>query len=137
MKKWFVALCISVSFGFSGLLGCGSSGFSSTEGVVTLDGQPLANATVMFQSPNMPMATARTNQDGKYRVETGGTKGIKPGEYSVTVAAYAKGKNGGERAPNLIIPQRYLQPETSGLKAEIGSGTNRDVNFELVSTPSN
>jgi hypothetical protein len=112
--------------------GCGSE-FSPAEGVVTLNGAPLANATVVFQSPARPLATAKTDNEGCYRVETGSIEGIKPGEYRVAVTAYRKceGYND-DNAPELAVPEKYVQPETSGLTAVIISGSNRGVNFDLT-----
>jgi hypothetical protein len=98
--------------------------------VITLDGVPLPNATVLFYAPNMPLAAARTDELGRYRVETGGAAGMMPGEYIVTVAAY-KTDAQGKPVPLLVIPKRYLQLESSGLKASISSGVNRSVDFEL------
>lgn len=111
--------------------GCGS-GFAPAEGVVTLDGKPLANATVVFQAPERPLATARTDTAGRYRVETGSIEGIKPGEYRVAVAAYRSFKGSDEDAPELAVPEKYVQPDSSGLSAVIGKWANRELNFELT-----
>lgn len=111
--------------------GCGRE-YSPAEGTITLDGTPLSGATVIFQSPDLPLATARTNKTGHYQVETGGAQGVMPGEYVVTIAAYQKSKAGmDDTAPNLAIPKKYLQPQSSGLKAVIVDGANRNVDFDL------
>jgi hypothetical protein len=123
LRAWAGILLIAVC-------GCGTSEYSSTEGVITLDGIPLANATVFFYAPNMPPAAATTDESGRYRVETGGTIGMMPGEYSVTVAAYGTDSYG-HPIPMLVIPKKYLHSESSGLKASISTGTNRGVDFEL------
>jgi hypothetical protein len=55
-------------------------------GVVTLDGQPLEDATISFQPvPGNPGSTsgAATSNDGTFSIST--DKGLKPGKYTVTV----------------------------------------------------
>ena len=48
--------------------GCSSSGpeIASVSGRITMDGKPLANATVVFIPENGRPAGARTDADGKY-----------------------------------------------------------------------
>jgi hypothetical protein len=113
-------------------MGCDTAEYSSTEGTVKLDGLPLANATVLFHAPQLAMATARTDNEGRYRIETGGTEGMRPGEYVVTVAAYRKNANG-MPVPILLTPEQYLRTESSGLKASITRGVNRNIDFDLNS----
>ncbi len=100
---------------------------------MTLDGLPLANATVVFQAPDRPLATAKTDSTGHYFAETGSINGIKPGEYRVGIAAYQKfdGRED-ESAPDLAIPEKYVQPDSSGLTAVIVRGSNSGVNFQLT-----
>jgi hypothetical protein len=68
--------------------GCGKSRLVSVEGTVTLDGEPLAGATVVFQpvGEGQP-ATAQTDSDGNFQLVTlKGDKGALPGEYKVLVS---------------------------------------------------
>jgi hypothetical protein len=76
------------------LAGCGSGGGGAelpVSGVVTLDGNPVANALVGF-SPDEGIdqtssGFARTGSDGKFVVTgSGGKKGLVPGRYKVTVS---------------------------------------------------
>lgn len=115
------------------LNGCGNSGYTSVSGVVTLDDAPLADANVVFHAPGRPVATARTDQSGRFSVETGGARGMRPGEYIVTVAAYEQPKvKGGPKSPKLIIPEKYVKPDSSGLSAEIKEGSKTDLTFVLT-----
>ncbi len=114
------------------LSGCGS-GLVDVRGRVTLDGQPLADATVVFTGDGQPMATGQTDAQGRYRLRTGDQPGIAAGTYRVTVSAYrtlpaADGSD--EPIPELRTPARYNNAATSGLTAEVGSGQD-EFNFEL------
>ena len=87
-----------------------------------------------YFAKGMPLATAQTDEGGYYSVQTGAQLGMRPGKYLVSVAAYKKpiGQHA-ESAPNLRIPKRYLNPDTSGFFAEVQQGTNKSVNFALIS----
>jgi hypothetical protein len=73
------------------LLGVGCSGGAKTvpvEGVVTLDGKPLPNATVLFipQEPGGRDAHGTTDADGAFSLSTDrSADGAFPGAYKVTV----------------------------------------------------
>jgi hypothetical protein len=67
-------------------VGCGKR-LAKVEGVVTLDGKPLAGATVSFvPAGEGRAATGRTGTDGSFRLTTFRTDdGALPGEYRVVV----------------------------------------------------
>jgi hypothetical protein len=127
--------------------GCGS-GLVPAEGLVLLDGQPLAGATVTFmpQAEGRP-ASAVTGADGRFKAALpDGKGGLAPGEYRVVVmlvkqAVLASGGEAAETASGgggppveYIVPQRFGNPETSGLTASLSRGAT-DLRFELVSKP--
>lgn len=79
------------------LLGCGGPSIKFPDtvpvtGKVTLDGQPLPNATVVFtpSSPKDASALGYTDASGNYELETGygaeRHKGAPPGEYKVHIS---------------------------------------------------
>lgn len=80
------ALSISV---FASLVGCGQAGpdygsldLSSAGGTVTLGGQPLANALVLFEADDLTYSYALTDDSGRYKLmfnseKAGVTKGSK------------------------------------------------------------
>lgn len=129
-------------------IGCGS-GLVPAEGLVLLDGQPLAGATVTFmpQAKGRP-ASAVTGADGRFKAALpDGKGGLAPGEYRVVVmlvkqavvaaggeAAETASGGGGGPPVEYIVPQRFGNPETSGLTASLSRGAT-DLRFELVSTP--
>jgi hypothetical protein len=60
--------------------------FAPISGVVTLDGEPLANAFVNFQPNGGPGSTATTDQEGKYSLTTiNGEIGAVVGVHTVAI----------------------------------------------------
>ena len=70
-------------------MACGGAGKPvKVSGRVTLDGQPLAGATVVFNPADGKgtIAAGRTDADGEFRLTTFGTDdGALPGDYKITV----------------------------------------------------
>jgi hypothetical protein len=149
---------------FSPLVGCGGRSTLDTapvKGLVTLDGTPVAGATVTFMStgPDGLSAVGRTDDKGIYTLtaigggesgegEIGG--GAMPGNYIVGIrkATATVGLSAEEadeqgvdykpmqpgEAPTLqfLIPKKYQNPKDSGLTATVTDGDN-DIPFELSS----
>ena len=109
-------------------------------GVVALDGQPVADAGVVFQPVGSgPIAAATTDGKGRYRLISMNRPGAMPGLYRVTIAK--KETTGlirvavvGPQGVQIkwIVPKKYSQPETSGLQASV-SREHGEFNFELLS----
>ena len=119
------------------VVGCGSE-LPQAEGLVTLDGEPLPKARVVFSSPDHPMAVGTTDEQGRYQARTGSTLGISAGEYQVSVSAYKETKkpnNLEAPIPVLKTPSRYNDTTRSGLTASIQDGRN-EVDFDLTTAPS-
>lgn len=152
-----VAVCAVV------LVGCGekpkSVATDFVEGIVTLDGKPVAEATVTFD-PVQPgagaSATGRTDASGKYTLTAVGAgrgaqagAGTVPGEYYVGVMKdqYSdvpgsdqpgyKPPAPGERPPEPtvthVVPQKFNDPRKSGIKVTVKAGKN-DIPIELKSS---
>ena len=134
--------------------GC-SDGRLKTEpvsGVVTLDGEPLANASVNFRpkvSGQGAAGFARTNEKGEYRLQTmhgHPDAGTLPGEYSVTITKYKSiptgrkitdsdtGKIVDEMTHVFIFPEMaiYADAEKTPFTATVVKGKNR-FNFDVPS----
>ena len=79
-------------FGFLSLIcllaGCGGSGVSAVEGVVTLDGKPLQNASIHFVPQGAGRdATGQTDASGHFTMSTFKPgDGVVPGEYKVVIS---------------------------------------------------
>lgn len=116
-----------------GLSGCGSgNGVSPVSGTVTLDGQPLPDALVSFYPAEGRLSTGTTDSQGHYELDyTADQKGAEVGKHTVKITvATVQGEGGPARAPKEKVPSRYN--EDSELTAEVSSGTNSNVNFDLV-----
>ena len=117
---------------YGSVLGCGNQLPATVSGTITLDGQPLTGVAgeVMFHpSGGGAMAMASLGSDGSYSINTGSTKGLDPGEYSVTVSVVrtAPEPDGGyQSAPGqtLISASRYGDKDKSDLKATVEPGKN-------------
>lgn len=126
--------------GLVAVIGCGPKGpvHVPVSGTVTLDGQPIANAAVMFipESSGQP-AHGLTDAEGRFTlgVQKKGD-GALEGKYFVTVILNEvqgfiadpqnKDVSGGIAPGGLktkwIIPRKYSDVKTSGLAAEVKRG---------------
>jgi hypothetical protein len=135
-------------FGFAVVLGvgCGGPKFAEVSGKVTLNGEPLANATVSFQ----PIAkrgsieagegsTGKTNEKGKFILKSStGKSGAQVGEHQVSISALdPKIGERDERPPRggwpLVdkVPSRYNAK--SELTFHVPRGGTTKADFELTS----
>lgn len=145
---WLVAALLM------GAVGCGKKGpdVQFVEGRVTLDGQPLGNATIGFTStekPGIPPAYGLTDESGVYRLTSIGGKhqqGACVGTFVVTVFKFEteKTETGEDGAPVgpppkaiRIVPELYGDIATSPLRATVNHGANTgpDYDFALEGRP--
>jgi hypothetical protein len=108
------------------------------EATVTLDGQPLAGADVVFTGTGtergQARADGRTDDKGKVRLSTyKAFDGVPAGEYGITITLRRplftpEGKPG----PN-TLPEKYASLVKSGLKAEISGSTKQTIEINLSS----
>jgi len=123
--------------------GCGPSrpALLPAEGVVTLDGKPLANAALIFQpkAGGRP-ASGRTDASGRFSMGTFASKdGVLPGEHTVTIMAVENvgppPKPGSQAEVRWVTPKRYSLPDASGLSATVAAGS-KTFPFDLSSEES-
>ena len=137
------------------VMGCGAGGpaVEPATGVVTMDGSPVAGATVIFTpAAGGVSATGITGSDGRFSlasvVSGKSWPGAGVGSYTVTVskvevdAAASIDPNDPKydplasvnpgAGPKYVVPRGYGAAATSGLTATIAKGKN-DVKFELDS----
>ena len=122
--------------------GCGDGGptLAPTTGLVTLDGQPVADAAVSFMPVGGgPMATGNTNSEGVFELKTTNKPGAVVGEHRVAVVKmkeYGYDPNGtvgpGGIRTQWFVPQKYSLADSSGLTATVGKSDN-ELFFELSS----
>jgi len=124
--------------------GCDATGPATVSGVITLDGKPLPKRTqmageVMFYPISGGAAAYGTiTPEGSYSLSTGGSKGLQPGEYVVTVRVVEidPPPPGGYRdAPSSkpITPRHYQDREKSMIKVLVSDGKN-DIPLPLVTS---
>jgi hypothetical protein len=141
-------LRVLIVFGLLGAAGCGGQKYAPVSGRVTLNGKPLANATVEFQ-PATPPGTAyapapgssgKTNANGEYRllVATGET-GAWVGTHRVMINAYAHDVSEGDERPRggpkqkNVIPVDWRSPD-SKQTFEVPPGGTDKADFDIKTT---
>jgi len=111
------------------------------EGVVTLDGKPLANASLVFQpkAGGRP-ASGRTDASGRFKMGTYTPQdGVLPGEHTVTITAIESigppPAPGSQPKVRWVTPTRYSRADESGLSATVAAGS-KTFTFNLSSEES-
>ncbi len=132
------------------IVGCGKSVLKTdlVRGTITLNGRPLAEASVAF-SPATPgagnPAYARTDANGVYELQTNlgaPGAGTTPGEYIVTVSKaimvptgktsiQPDGTKSEEKEPKNLLPEKYGDKNKSEFRATVVSGKENVFNFDL------
>ncbi len=131
----------------AGAIGCGRSRTSSVEGVVLLDGKPLAGATVQFIPQGKGRdATGGTDANGEFVMSTFEPRdGVLPGSYKVVIAPplgeidtkkYASSEEAMAAPPKQAksatsFPQKYSRPDQTPLTQEVP--VTGKIKFELKS----
>jgi len=126
------------------LAGCGGVPMAQVKGTVKYDGQPLKNGTIRFEAAGVKPATGRIVNGEIVDLHTfKPNDGVPVGSHKVAIwaledAAADTAKNPGEAkvganymSGKSLIPAIYNDPATSGLTAEIKSGGDNTVAFEL------
>ena len=113
---------------------------ADVSGIVTLDGAPLPNASVQFipdaaKGTQGAPAVGFTDATGKYELVTATVEGAIVGHHQIRVEARAAPKNEMDTLPPLLTPERYVNPATSGLTAEVKAGENNVIDLPLTSSP--
>jgi hypothetical protein len=132
---------------FAGLVflaGC-EKGPTLVEGTVTLNGDPLPAATVMFiptesgSGKGAPrQANGMTDASGHYKLETNNFKGVNPGKYKVTVSK--KELPPGVTMPKMTGPQDMMKmqeitkQQVEKVPAKYTNNTSTDLIFTIEPT---
>jgi hypothetical protein len=119
----------------------------AVEGVITLDGQPLANANIQLipQGENMGQTGfAKTDAAGKFTIGSadGEQKGATAGEYKVVISKHVK-PDGTDYIPKPdedpmiasykeLLPPVYSNSEQTKLKTTIPAEGKKDLVFKLT-----
>ncbi|MES2790259.1 MAG: hypothetical protein V4719_11660 [Planctomycetota bacterium] len=149
MKRSITGVLIAL-FGFN-LAGCGPTtgidGSVPVTGTVQIDGAPLEEGTVGFTPADAKAGQSATGQikDGKFTMmTTASSPGVIAGEYTVRITSLDLGTaqalppgvppNPNAPPPEVmsLIPKKYGDTKTSGLKASVKSGME-PLSFNLES----
>jgi hypothetical protein len=111
------------------LAGCGEQPDlppAPVRGKVLFRGVPLPGGVIVFTPDEDfrgrgPQATGLIGSDGRFTLTTAKVTGAVPGKYRVTVA-------GPDGWP---LPSKFLDPQLSGLRAEVLTGRQNDFDFQL------
>jgi hypothetical protein len=108
---------------------CGGKNLTKSVGVVTLDGQPLSGAIVVFnpEAPDGSPAQATSESDGTFRLKTEEAEGAAPGSYRVTVLNVSKVKRTANTLPKVYsskdtTPFQINLPHDGPITLELKSG---------------
>jgi hypothetical protein len=131
-------------------LGCGSKG-SRVKGKVLLDGQPLADANVIFwPKHDLELGTYRgkTGPDGTFEMKGRDDSVVKPGDYVALVSREVKTKDGTVPRPDddreelavpgalrNTLPPKYNDRDKPLFTATVHAGDNELAPFALKSKP--
>jgi len=152
LKTWFASsLCLLLTVSL--FAGCSSDPGPVAEevpsvpasGIVTYKGKPLADhRVVLMPSDGRRPATGLTDADGKFVLGTNVPgDGAPPGSSNVSVAWEGPAMAGDAvdqsaiddpskmPKPAVQIPEKYTNPETSGLTAEVPEGGTDTLKIEL------
>jgi hypothetical protein len=129
-------------------VGCGGPRLSPVEGVVSLDGKPLAGAAVQFVPQGKGRdATGETDSAGKFTMSTLTARdGVQPGTYKVIIspvvgsadtatygsaeeAMAAATKRSAPKSTTSTFPQKYARPDLTPLTQEVP--VKGKITFEL------
>ncbi|WP_278465393.1 hypothetical protein [Gimesia maris] len=129
--KFLQALCLMTA---SLLAGCSGGGADTPDlgqvtGTITLDGQPLTQASVTFQPQTGAPSVGMTDETGHYELAYNtDTQGAIPGQHAVRISKM--GEPGSPNDTEDQVPAKFNQ--NSKLTAEVKEGENT-VNFDLDS----
>lgn len=133
--RWIVLLALLLPL----VGGCGSSKTAPVSGRVTLNGKPLANASITFapigskgnQEPG-PSSAGKTDADGRYTLELIGQdgRGAMIGRHKVMIALMSEADPSDDRPDKL----KQLPPQFNGktkLEYDVPAGGTDAANFDL------
>ncbi len=117
--------------------GCGKPAMVPVGGTVTYRGYQLTNGVIVFTPEQRgPLAIGRIREDGAFALYTGDNPGVYPGKYRVTISSLAPGASsesfGRFEFPRTAIPDKYRDPQQSGLGCEVLASRSNTFPVELT-----
>ena len=112
--------------------GCADKGIKkiTLKGTVTYEGKPVTSGLLKIIGPGGNYSAASIQDTGRYEVTE-----VVPGELKIGVMETPQGSGsssggGAAKVAPLSLPEKFRDPETSGVKYTITEGT-RELNIEL------
>jgi hypothetical protein len=127
--------CLTLVSALALLCGCGSkSSIVPVHGKVMLDGQPLAKGFILTR-PESGRGAKGVIANGEFDLGTNADRdGAAIGLHHVAVVAQEGGQDGPEgKAGQLLVPERYTNPDASGLTIDVKAGGTNTPTLELNS----
>ena len=123
-------------------IGCdpGVELLSKVTGKVTFRGMPVGTGSIVFtpdasRGASGPQARADIQTDGTYSLRTGDRLGAPPGWYRVTIASVESVPQAGPgqliQVPRSLLPEKYRDPQLSGLVREVKALDENKIAFDL------
>ena len=124
-------------------LGCNSLKFAPVSGRVTLNGDPVAGATVSFEpmtdsggGPSPPGSLGKTNEKGEFTlVGTNGQNGALVGKHRVRISLIAE-QEGEERQRGKPVGEKLPRKfnTDSDMTFDVPAGGTTEANFPLTTS---
>lgn len=114
-------------------VGCGGNAdLGTVKGKISLDGQPLVGAQILFQPKDGRPSTGVTDTEGQYELlNTRDSKGALIGAHTVRITMPTEDEDGNPLSDRRVLPAKYNRE--SALTAEVKAGSNT-FDFDLSST---
>jgi hypothetical protein len=139
LSRWKRCICLAtLLLAVSLLAGCQKKGqleVALVTGLVTFDGKPLGQGTVIFTPTKGRGARGEISSDGSFTLSTYGEEdGATVGGHQVSIIAL-EGEVAFEsdQQQRWLIPSHYGAPSTSGLECEVEAGKENRPSFDLSS----
>src|SRR5262245_37798980 len=141
-RERFLFPALPVFMGLALLAGCerGPEPLVPVTGKVFYRGTPLPTGTVVFtpdaqRGGSGQVASAEIQKDGSFRLRTGDADGAAAGWHRITVLAVEPppGELPKDRflIPRSLVPEKYRDPELSGLAREVKPGKENQIDLHL------
>ncbi len=139
---WSLLACLASLTIVVAIAGCGGEGnveLAPVTGTITQNGQPLANADVVFSPAGDVEASTSagtTDENGKFELQyNDGRNGAVPGKHQVTItvggpSSEEPAEGGGEEEMSVAVPM--AEPVEYYKEAEVSSSGENDFTFEVA-----
>lgn len=122
--------------------GCGGDSLSLVEvtGTVTYRGKPVPNANITLHPSEGPPATATSDDQGNFSLNTAGQPGVVPGSAKVAITAFEELKSiaPSEEHPEgvselrSLIPEKYSLIASTPIQVEVAGSDANHFDWELT-----